>query len=447
MNIKRDEKAIFNGKFASRKIGYFLIVFLILVLPQMNSTNGIVNQKASKIIEPKLDKLVLKSKNPIDDYGNFIAEISRWNEIQDFVADELDVNGDIAVFDDDQLVGMVILNISNPINPEFIDIFPEFSGLLDIIVEETRIYVSHNERGVEVISIDDINNPISLGNNSQGSLYAPLRIERKDDLIYAATQFDDLVVYNVSDPSNITIVGSYENPTSGAYGIDLCIVDNLVYLADRNGGLVILNISNPNNPVKIGETYSGEFVNAVVVHNNVAYINCVGEEPHKIAIIDVTDPTNPQLITELEGIFANINELIIENNCLYVASRILRIYNITQPANPIEIASYDKDLFTNDMNVVNQFYYLTNSRGGFQILGPDDDNEGLANYLETNIYNTDPLNKDSDKDRMTDYKEILKGNNPLKWDNWTLLFGVYFIPIHLSIVGLLVFIFLKYRKK
>jgi len=46
-------------------------------------------------------------------------------------------------------------------------------------------------------------------------------------------------------------------------------------------------------------------------------------------------------------------------------------------------------------------------------LNPDNDNDGLSDYLEVNEYNTDPLDPDTDDDSYLDGEEVGSGYNPL----------------------------------
>ena len=45
-----------------------------------------------------------------------------------------------------------------------------------------------------------------------------------------------------------------------------------------------------------------------------------------------------------------------------------------------------------------------------------------------------PLNSDTDSDKLTDGWEIQNNHDPLKWDNWGKLFGIYLLPAYLLVV-------------
>jgi hypothetical protein len=60
----------------------------------------------------------------------------------------------------------------------------------------------------------------------------------------------------------------------------------------------------------------------------------------------------------------------------------------------------------------------------------DTDEDGLKDGEEIHYYKSDPLNPDSDHDGIRDGLEISKNHNPLRFDNWGLLFGVYLLPVY-----------------
>ena len=55
-----------------------------------------------------------------------------------------------------------------------------------------------------------------------------------------------LYVLDITNPSNIVLVGNYERSGSGAYR-DIAVSGGFAYLANENG-LVIIDISDPSHP-------------------------------------------------------------------------------------------------------------------------------------------------------------------------------------------------------
>ncbi len=65
----------------------------------------------------------------------------------------------------------------------------------------------------------------------------------------------------------------------------------------------------------------------------------------------------------------------------------------------------------------------------------DEDSDGLTNFEELKIYHTSIFTSDTDKDGRKDGWEVEYGSDPLCWDNWTYLFGLYFLPIYVGIIA------------
>ncbi len=77
----------------------------------------------------------------------------------------------------------------------------------------------------------------------------------------------------------------------------------------------------------------------------------------------------------------------------------------------------------------------------------DEDNDGLTNYEELKIYHTSIFTSDTDKDGRKDGWEIEHGSDPLRWDNWTYLFGLYFLPLYGGIIAVVIIFLRKLRGK
>jgi len=80
-------------------------------------------------------------------------------------------------------------------------------------------------------------------------------------------------------------------------------------------------------------------------------------------------------------------------------------------------------------------YYHTNNHNN------DTDNDLLPDYWEIE-YGLNPLepstNQDPDGDRFTNLEEFMSHTNPRRFNNWTLFYGIYFLPLWILTAGILV---------
>ncbi|OLS32628.1 MAG: hypothetical protein HeimAB125_06960 [Candidatus Heimdallarchaeota archaeon AB_125] len=91
---------------------------------------------------------------------------------------------------------------------------------------------------------------------------------------------------------------------------------------------------------------------------------------------------------------------------------------------------------------------LCETFAGTNISNPDSDSDGMLDNWEYE-YNLDPLlddsNLDSDSDGIINLKEYRRGLNPQKWDNWSVLYAGYLLPVWIGTVVAAVIIERKYK--
>ena len=114
--------------------------------------------------------------------------------------------------------------------------------------------------GVPSLDAEDLEGNLGLieNYNEFNELYTHLNVhgdgQARDVTItgnyaYVAYRGDGLVIINIEDPTNPTLVGRYD--TNG-YALGISISGNYAYIADGSRGLVIINIEDPTNPTLVG---------------------------------------------------------------------------------------------------------------------------------------------------------------------------------------------------
>ena len=171
----------------------------------------------------------------------------------------IDVEGDLAFVIDrnsEDFSKLVIINISNPYEPEIIN-STEYSPWLF---------------AVDVVG----------------------------DIAYLADAIRGLKILNVSDPTSPTLLNTY-----GSFEMffDVQIVGDIAYLADYEGGLITLNISNPSSPVKLDEYHISGGCPFAEIYEERAYIVDHQDGYSRLVVVNVSDPANLSLL----GSFSQIN--------------------------------------------------------------------------------------------------------------------------------------------
>lgn len=148
-----------------------------------------------------------------------------------------------------------------------------------------------------------------------------------------------LQIYNISNPSAPTFVGSVQIPL---YGFGLWVSGKYAYVISYVGvssmsTLEIVDISNPASPTIVGSTSTGtNYLNVadIKVVGSYAYVAGQSDQQSEILIFNVANPASPYLFSELP-VAHSPQGLDVEGNYLYQTfydQYSLNIYNISNPA-------------------------------------------------------------------------------------------------------------------
>jgi hypothetical protein len=280
--------------------------------------------------------------------------------------------------------------------------FPGHQALTDLSRDGSYLYIARNEKTfwiVERNSSEDI--------EIVGSYTAEQQIEHlfaKDGIAYVQSWYT-LLILDVSDPGNVQELGSY---LFQDYPVDIVVVDTICYVADNIKGLRILDVSNPREPVEIGLYETGRGVYAVSVRDSLAYISgdddrfsalsvvnpsepvlldsiAIGDwygdqiqlcdhyallrAGHELLIMDIEDPGDIQIVGTLGDRYEGYFDL--SQTFLYILEedpptdiKGMRIYDISNPREPVEAGYYLGDHFIEAVEVDGDMAYVCDEFNG-----------------------------------------------------------------------------------
>jgi hypothetical protein len=160
-----------------------------------------------------------------------------------------------------------------------------------------------------------------------------------------------LTILDIADPATPT-VSTYTTPDVAS---DIVKVVNYVYIAWHSadtlgrGGVKILNVSEASNPIEVGKYETRRWVQNIILYQQYMYLFT----PFGLEIVDVSNPSAPRRVGELSS-GVPINGAI-EGRLMYLdwgtpcgwvtypleCEHDLRVLDISNPASPREIATYD----------------------------------------------------------------------------------------------------------
>jgi hypothetical protein len=256
---------------------------------------------------------------------------------------ELTIDGN-NVFDSNSTLSLEATNIptwlTSSLNPN-----PTFKGSYDapmaygVTISENYAYVADHASDLLIIDISDPSNPTTQGAyDTPGTAF---QVALSGDYAYVAAGNPGLQIINVSDSSKPTFKGSYNTP---GYALGVALSGNYAYVGAGGLGLQIVDIIDPSNPIFKGSydtTPGGAF--EVALSGNYAYVTDGGWSYWSgLQIIDITDPSNPTFKGSYNT-FGSAMGLALSGNYAYVATMDsgLQIVDIGDPSNPTFKSSYN----------------------------------------------------------------------------------------------------------
>ncbi len=267
-----------------------------------------------------------------------------------------------------------ILDMSNPENPYEIGSYEGYEGLLrDVDVSGNYAYMtSYKSNGESKLRTLDISNPSAI--SEVGAYLNPTflyQVRRSGDVACVLTGDNKLKIFDVSDPANPHQVGVFED-LNNVYDLELS--GNYAFVADHDIGLKIIDISDPSNPVHVSTWYTPSSAFAVSISGNFAYVSA---RWRGLRIVDISDPMNPYEVGayETENMEFRAFELEVCGNYAYVRDLDynIRIIDVSNPQNPFEVSTFVTHCsYIDDMEVSGQILFAATLVNGMMVIDVSD---------------------------------------------------------------------------
>jgi hypothetical protein len=302
-----------------------------------------------------------------DDIPVHITNYDRFAHFQD-----MSVSGDFAYLTDIE-AGIRIIDISDPLLPTEISTYTTEVEITTIDVADNYAYVIYNENSLQILDVSNFENIeqvcyLSVGENTKD-------VSVSGDYAYLANR--DLIILDISSPSNPVEVGRYSPPFLIN---DIEISNNTAYLGKDTGGIYIIDISDPYNPNYVDSYDTGVQTHQISISGCIA---CLLNDDEEIDIVDIANYDSPTLVGQYDP-SAIVNGITLSGNFLYLSLEKMgiRILDLSLPAEPIESGFYDTWGRAQNVVVLDDYIYL-NDRNYFTVF--DCSQVGVTNEIYSEI--------------------------------------------------------------
>lgn len=161
-----------------------------------------------------------------------------------FIGYEIYVQDDIAYVSKNE--GIEIINVENPIHPRIESTIQIFDGAFSSIKENNILYIAGDSSGFVIANVSDSKAPIIFSTTPlQGSA---IGITYSNSIAYVISSAVKVQIFDVSNPYSPFLMSTFSTTQAIDYR-DVIVDDDLMYLADSSKGIEVINVSDPINPV------------------------------------------------------------------------------------------------------------------------------------------------------------------------------------------------------
>ncbi len=247
---------------------------------------------------------------------------------------------------------------------DLINLLPAPLGVYDVIVTRPTDNASGTLEGAFTVT-DGQPGPGEIALMVRSAWGGPVNdVEVVGNLAYAAIG-RRLVILDVSDDTNPVEIGSL-NIMAGVEGV--AVRDGYAFLgAHKPYKFCVADVSDPTNPVLVSVSSEGPFSHDVQLYGDLAYVR---DTTGQLRVVNVADPLN---VVSLGGeLLADVAAIVIVGDLLYVGTEPLcceadlNIYNLaSDPLNPVLLGSVNgTGERTTALAIEGDYAYLVMGHGG-----------------------------------------------------------------------------------
>lgn len=216
-------------------------------------------------------------------------------------------------------------------------------------------------------------NPPVVSSGQSGTSYDPETLDEGTTYYWKIKAYDDHSnnttgdVWEFETESNFLVLEVIGNCSPLSMSEDLVINNNIAYVSDHHDGLQIIDISNLNAPNTLGSYILTQNCYNIDLQNNVSIL---ANKQNGYRFFDVSDPTSPELLSTFSTTYEASGVFMLGDIAYLTDINLLRIVNISNPSNPIQISAITCGAFS--VVVKDDYAYVTAGSSSLKIINISD---------------------------------------------------------------------------
>jgi hypothetical protein len=183
-------------------------------------------------------------------------------------------------------------------------------------------------------------------------------------------------LFSTADAQNVEFVGHIGGVTHA-----VAVQGSYAYIGE-GPRLTILDISNPASPIVVGKTPPmPSLVQAITVADGYAYVTA---DWAGLRVVDVSDPTNPIEIAYNNPCIWALDVAVTGDYVYLAGSSGLRVIDVSIPSNPTEVGAYNTPGYARGVAVAGGYAYVADSDEGLRVV----DISSPSNPTEVGFFDT-----------------------------------------------------------
>jgi len=302
-----------------------------------------------------------------------------WTNVFDV---EVDGNYAYCVFSN----GLVVIDVANPGQPEFVSRLYLHGSGKGIDVSGNYAYIADFHSGLKIVDIFDPANPALISGYDTPGLSYDVFIE--GDYAYIADSYPSgLQIINVQNPASPVFTGSYDSLSAQK----LYVSGQYAYITPQIGNLNIINVSDPQSPSFVASVSGSYDARGVYVSENYAYvIRDIYQDRTEFRIFDISDPANPVTMDFIDFYTSDPRDIYLYGDLAFIVDRFyLHIVDVEDPANIFEAGSISSSGY--GIYGYDEFAYIAGGNNGLAVFYVSDPSNPLLAGMFHTPDNTDDV--------------------------------------------------------